>query len=510
MKRLSLLCAVLFVALTAASTLFAAQVRVYVSEFAVTGAANKDELKSTLQTLFASRLSNDSVLSVDSPVGADVLVKGSYIAFGKVFSLDAVAKDPSGRVIARSFQQGESQDELIPAAGKLGQSLAAEIAAKVKPGVVMVPQQVSQPVPAPVPVPVSDVVRPSAPQQAADVVKASTTSDIVKPQDLTRTASGGWMSQRLSGTLIGIAPGKTAADGTRDFYVADEQALRLYRKGEGLKLVAEVSFSPGDRVIAVDSADLDGDGTPEAYLTVLSGDSLASQVWVAEKDSLKRVAAKLPYYFRGIALNGKDYKIYAQQMSTDKDFYGDVYEVVKNGDRFDLKNPIKLPRFGYLYNFNQFRDASGSVCTVVLNDDGYLIVYSAAGEELWRSSDKFGGSETYFKREDLANVRTTGDPFRWVFLEQRITVSPAGEVIVPKNEGMFVIGNNRAFKKSSVYAFTWNGSSMDEVWHTKQSQSYLADYLYDSTRKELVALEVVKKEGLLDKGASMMVVKRVE
>jgi len=508
MKRLSLLCAVLLVALMTASTLFAAQIRVYVAEFAVTGAANKDELKSTLQTLFASRLTTDSVLSVDSPVGADVLVKGSYIAFGKVFSLDAVAKDPSGRVIARAFQQGESQDELIPAAGKLGQSMAAEIAAKVKPGVVMVPQPVA--VAAPVAVPASDVVRPSASQPASDLVKASTTSDIVRPQELTRTASGGWMSQRLSGALMGIAPGKVASDGTREYYIADEQALRLYRQSDNLKLVAEVAFSPRERVIGVDSADLDGDGIPEAYVTIMDGDSLSSQVWVAGKDSLKRVATKLPYYFRGIALMGKDHKIYAQQMSSDKDYYGDVQELVKNGDRFELKNPIKLPRFGYLYNFNQFRDAAGNTFTVVINDDGYLIVYSAAGEELWRSSDKFGGSETYFKREDLANVRTTGDPFRWVFLEQRITVTPSGEVVVPKNEGMFVIGNNRAYKKSSVYAFAWNGSSLDEIWHTKQSQNYLADYLYDTARKELMALEVVKKEGLLDKGASMVTVKRVE
>ena len=504
MKKLSLLCAVLFVALTTASTLFAAQIRVYVSEFAVTGAANKDELKSTLQTLFASRLSTDSVLSVDSPVGADVLVKGSYIAFGKVFSLDAVAKDANGRVIARAFQQGESQDELIPAAGKLGQSLAAEIAAKVKPGVVMVPQQVAAPA-----APPSDLVRPSASQPASDVVKASTTSDIVRPQELTRTAGGGWMSQRLAGTLIGIAPGK-ATDGTRDIYMADEQNLRLYRKSDVMKLVAEVTFSPRERVIALDSADLDGDGTPEAYVTIIDGDSLASQVWVAGKDSLKRVAAKLPYFFRGIALNGVDHKIYAQQMSSDKDFYGDVHELVRNGDRFELKNPIQLPRFGYLYNFNRFPDAAGNSCTVVLNPDGYLIVYSAAGEELWRSSEKFGGSETYFKREDLANIRTTGDPFRWVFMEQRITVTPSGEIVVPKNEGMFVIGNNRAYKKSSVYAFAWNGSSLDETWHTKQSQNYLADYVLDTGRKELLALEVVKKEGLMEKGASMVAVKRLE
>jgi hypothetical protein len=59
-------------------------------------------------------------------------------------------------------------------------------------------------------------------------------------------------------------------------------------------------------------------------------------------------------------------------------------------------------------------------------------------------------------------------------------------------------------------AFRWNGAALDEVWHTKESQNYLADYYYDAVLKELVMLEVVKKEGLLDKGASTIAVKKVE
>lgn len=497
MKRLFYLVIFFCVALLTARDGLAAQIRVYVSEFAVTGATNKDELKTTLQTLLASRLNSDSVMSVDSPAGADLLVKGSYIVFGKIFSIDVVAKDPGGRVIARAFQQGENQDELIPAVGKLGQNLAADIAGKAAGSVAAPPIAPIRPVPA-------------AP--ASDIVKTGTApaSDIVNPQELTRTPGGGWISQRLGGALAGIAPGRLMKDGAQEYYLADEHALRLYRRSDGLKLVAEVSFSPRERILGVDSADLDGDGVPEAYLTIMDGESLASQVWVVSNDSLKRVATKLPYFFRGMALDGRNPRIYAQQMSTDQDFYGDVFELVRTGDRFETKNPIKLPRFGHLYNFNRFSDASGTPHFVVLNNDGYLIVFSAAGEEMWRSSDKFGGSAAYFKREDLANVRTTGDPYRWIFLEQRITVTPEGDVIVPQNGGFFVLGNNRSYSKNSVFCFSWNGSSLDERWHTKMSQNYLADYFYDTSRKEIVALEVVKKEGILTQGASVVAVKKVE
>ena len=175
-----------------------------------------------------------------------------------------------------------------------------------------------------------------------------------------------------------------------------------------------------------------------------------------------------------------------------------------------MKNPLKLPRFGFLYNFNQFKDPAGALLTVVMNNDGYLIVYDQEGLELWRSNDKFGGSDVSFKRDDINNMRFTGSQYRWVFLDQRLTVTKNGEILVPQNTGAFVVGNQRTYKKSSVFSLAWNGSSLDELWHTKEAQNYLADYFIDDATKELVLLEVTRKEGVKDKGSSVVAVKKVE
>jgi hypothetical protein len=61
-----------------------------------------------------------------------------------------------------------------------------------------------------------------------------------------------------------------------------------------------------------------------------------------------------------------------------------------------------------------------------------------------------------------------------------------------------------------VYSFAWNGAALEERWHTKPSQNYLADYAYDEARKELVLLEVVKKPGMFEQGASAISIKKVE
>jgi hypothetical protein len=467
------------------------QIKTYVTAFAVTGVQNKDELKAVLQSLLMSRLNGERTVVVESPAGAEVTVTGSYVAFGKVFSIDAVAKSGSGSVITRAFVQGDSQDELITAVGKLAKDLAAGIA-KWQPPAVAAP--VSPPAGSP-----PQITPPPARQGGV-----TAESDIVRVQQGTGSLSS-WTSKRLVGAMTGIALGRTLANGDRELFVAGEHVLQTYRQGKELQLAAEVSLSGSEKVLGIDTADLDGDGQPEVYLTVWRGDALASQVWVASDGTLRKIADNLPYFFRGM---GK--KIYAQQMSSDADFYGDVFELVRSGAGYDLKNPVKLPRYGNLFNFQTFTDPQGKSFFIVMNNNGYLIVYSREHEELWRSSDKFGGSEVYFQRSDYTSVRETGESKRWTYLDQRITLTSGGEILVPQNAGFWVLGNSRSYSKSSVYSFVWNGSSLEEKWHTRQSQNYLADYSFDEGKKELILLDVVKKAGMFDKGASAVTIKKVE
>jgi hypothetical protein len=89
-------------------------------------------------------------------------------------------------------------------------------------------------------------------------------------------------------------------------------------------------------------------------------------------------------------------------------------------------------------------------------------------------------------------------------------VTRDGDIVVPKNDGFWVVGNSRSFTKNSVYDFVWNGAVLEERWHTKPSQNYLADYFYDEARKELVVLEVIKKAGMIEKGASAISAKRIQ
>jgi hypothetical protein len=468
MKRTLVALLLLSCACLVPSLASAAQIKVYVAEFAVTP-AEAAGLKPVLQTLLASRLASDVLTPVASAPEADVLITGSYTQFGKVFSIDALAKLPSGKTLATVFEQGESQDDLIPALGKISAKLKAEV-----------PQRLAQ-------------AGTSAPAAAAAPAPA--------PQGAGQVGTTLWLSQRIANAQLGLAPALSGPEG-RDYFLAETHALRMYRQEKALKLLAEVKLPLNEKIVGIDSVGPDKSGNPRVYVTIIDGEIPASKIYTFHSGELKPVAVKLPYMFRAIALNGGPARMYAQEMSNTEDFYGDLFPLNDDGSAPDKLHPIKLPRYANIFNYNTVPGPDGKSYPVVLSGDGYLVVYSDAGEELWRSSEKFGGSETYFQRETGASIRDTYDKFRWRFIDQRITVTAGGDIIVPQNAGFFVLGNNRSYSKYSLIAFTWNGASIEERWRTKQSQNYLADYYLQPASGELVLLEVVQKEGPFAKGGS--------
>src|ERR1700686_410964 len=207
MTKFTIRIIILFSLILCANASWGGQLKAYVSAFAVTGAQNRDELKTALQTLMMSRLTGDTIIAVDSPAGVDITVTGSYVVFGKVFSIDAVAKNSSGNVVARAFVQGDSQDELIPAVGKLAKSLADEVAKTYVP-ISSLPQ--------------TSVSAPQEKKAAADIVRKETApaavSEIVRPKEMERSTGASWVSQRLAGAMTGIAQGRTLPSGEREIF----------------------------------------------------------------------------------------------------------------------------------------------------------------------------------------------------------------------------------------------------------------------------------------------------
>ena len=512
MVRVYIFCMVLVWLITGVQPCDAAKVKAYVNKFSVSTTDNRDELKTTLQTLLMSRLNSDEILAVENPADAEYQVWGSYFVFGTVFSIDALIKTSSGAFVDRVYVQGDTQNELIPSLVLLAKHLRRSIL-KGKPDL---PGKMGD---TPLPTSIEKVVlpvkkkelrsKPAAVNNQQTAVKKESGLDSADPfkSDTKTHAETSWVSHRLPETMTSMAIGRTRPDQSVEVFITGERYLRYYLKAKNLQFITAVAFNPDEKIIGVDVADLDRDQIQEVYVSVLKDGMAASQVYMLENNQLRKIADNIPYVLRSIALEGQERKIYAQEINNSGSLIGDVFHLVKRGADFVAGNPLQLPPFGNLYSFNSFTGSKGKQLYVVSHPDGYLMVYSRDKQLLWKSRDKFGGSEALLcqleNREPSARICNA-------YLPQRLQVSKKGDIFVVRNTGLSGTGLTRHYTKSGIVSLFWNGASMQEKWRTAQSSSYLADFSYDEQSKELQLLEVEPLATGQDDRGSTVVVKKIE
>ncbi len=468
---------------TTLGVVHSAPIKTHVEQFNVVGAPNNENFKQTLQGILTSRLSPDLVQLVEKPDQAELLLIGSYAMFGKIFSLDILIKNMGNGSLIKVFEQGEGQEDVIPALGRLARKIDAELA--------KLPAIAASPSPLP----------------AASQV---TLKDkyVFRTEPLTNN-SGIWSSPPLDGVFNSIAMGRTRSSGERELFIAGEQTIRAYLKGIELKLVAEITIPATGKILAIDTADLDRDGLPELYVTIIDREMPRSRVYQFDGAAFVMMAENLPWFFRGIGHDIISRTIYAQEIDNSGKYYGDIKELSKSNARFTTVNPLKLPHPGNIFNFNRLIGASGKDNFVVLDEDGYLVIYSSGGSEVWKSSEKYGGSESFFKSESHSSTRSSRGSNQWSFLEQRIMLLKDGTLIVPRNEGTISFGNIRVFDKHTLFAFEWTGAVLKEKWHTRQLSDYLADYAFDQVSGEVLLLEVIQKPGIFNTGKSLISINKI-
>lgn len=492
--------------------------RVYVGEFNAVGVADKDNTKAALQALLASRLNSDRLLTVSSAAEAELLVGGTYLSIGKQYNLDAFARTAGGQTVGRSSVQGEGgQEALFGAVGSLAEKLSADLLKKAEAGSVprlalAAPAPLAAPVPVAAPQPQNDTIaRPVQPTNAGDLQRAQQ-GDVIRPLPFYRGAPNSGEIKRLDGMYNLLTVGPRDAKGRRMLFMAQNQSVAALWEGEQRPFTG-FGLKANQKVIALDYVDGDNNGTPELYVTIVANGEVESQIWELKNNRLVKLAEKVPYFFRSIALAGGPLKLYVQEQSRDEQqYYGDVYEAVLQGKKIVKKTKISMPRYGNLYSFNQFRHHNGELLTVVYHESNYLVVYNKDHKELWRSNDAFGGSELFYQVEDLDRVRVHGDQYRWYFVNQRIQVTSKQELLVGKNDGFFVLGNARMYKKGAVYSLYWNGAALEEVWRTKDTQNYMPDFWFDEQASQLLVLQLTQREDpiMRTKGATALQIKKVE
>lgn len=319
---------------------------------------------------------------------------------------------------------------------------------------------------------------------------------------------GIWMSPNLAGEPTGIVVADLDSDGQLETLVSMKGEVLIYQIGQGeLTEEAKIDLPVGTEILSVDALDFDHSGIPEIYLTAAKDHRLTSRVLAFVNNDYQFVLDNIPWFLRVTELPGEGRTLVAQRTGDQhQSFLGKPFRVIKNGDQLEQGEELPFSVHVNLFGFLPFAGTSGEQLVAYLTQQDYLKVSTEQGQELWESSDYFGGTEAAFYN----TADKDGDLIDPIYIQKRILRGPSGEMLLAQNDGIRTMKRFRMFKDSRVVALTWNGFALQENWRTGGQNGYLADFALGDAdndgQDELVMVVKFKHKTLLQEARSAIVI----
>lgn len=319
-----------------------------------------------------------------------------------------------------------------------------------------------------------------------------------------------WYAAERKGTPVGLQVAEVDGDGAFEVALLSPHQLELGRVVAG-KFQTLGSWTAGVdlKLVAIDAADLDGDGRAELYVTAARGENLNSLVLTWADDKLRVVQKGINHYFRTVMTSPGNHRLLMQQMGGDGiDFIAPIREARIDQGQVVPGAVWAAPGESSIYGLARLGEGSEQVL-VQLTAADRLRLTSAAGEKLWEGDEDAGGNEIYIERID-PRIDPRDHNSRNLYLQPRLLILDDGNLLVPTNEGSRAFRRQIEFKKSRLTAYHWDGQSLKQEWQTQPESGFLADYdradIDNDGTVEYVQLVVYSHEGIMDKGRYALLV----
>ncbi len=344
------------------------------------------------------------------------------------------------------------------------------------------------------------VISRSASLSSGAIVAAAPAQTNLASGGIVRTEAasqdGIWRSPNFRTGAVGVTVADLDGDEQLEVAVLTDSSVEVVRLSEGnYHQIAHYDLPNTLEPLGLDSADLDGNGKSELYLTAARKHNLDSMVLELAGKSLTEVAKALPYYFRKTMLDGEGDILLGQRFGNyERAFVGQVFRVQRRGDEIEPGAVLSLPRNTTVFSFVSI--GNGMVARI---NQQALSVSGPAGD-IWTGDAVNGASEIYIDFED-PNATSPGEDTMPYFLAPRLADGGNGVVLATEHKGGLLSHKMQSFSQGRVVALQWDGNSMQELWHTRPQSGYLADFNFadadNDGEKEIVGFFTFGREGLM-------------
>ena len=465
-------------------------------------------------------------LLVGGKLQADYVLFGSLTVFGESVSIDARMVDVSGQQApVPFFAQTRGMGEVIPQINQFATTINESVfgrAAATRPIAAPAPPVgVGQAAPVqPAPQVYDPRMHPekllqSGIQSEKPVQVAGQPYQTPNPAFVASTPAYGktggpnfWKSKKFKSVISAMDIGDVDNDGAIETILAVDNAILIYRVSNGrMQTVAELKDSRKGIFIGVDVADINGNGTPEIFVssTSFQRDRFNSFVLEFNGNEFKPIVDQSPWLFRVARPGSEQPMLLAQRRRGQNDegdlFSSPIYKMFWKGSEYAPERPILKGRMA---------NVLGSTFDNVMNDGKNRIIAYSPGDRLtiiendaetaWKGSEKLGGSMANFFIPTLdSSVDMNIQYFPMRIRTADINKDGKIEVIVASNKDFAgVIQKLRLYKKSHILSMSWNGLSLAPDWKTNEIDGRISDFAvgdFDNDGSDEIIAAIVLKEG---------------
>jgi TolB-like protein len=479
---------------------------------------SKDAVLQALKGKEGKDLALQDIYGLGKRMNADFVVYGSITKIGNSMSIDGKLIDIAANKSAVSlFAQSQGMDEVIVKINDFARNIDNHILGTVPPSFA--------PPPASAQVQTQQQQTPQDSRES-DIIggmkksKKGTFTSVINPDFITSTRpldrKGFWMSQKFPVEFRGMDIGDVTGDGLNKVVIIDTHNVMIYqKKDKDFILVQKIPGKSSQNFLAVDVADINGNGVKEIIVTSMTRNIVDSFVLEYRDGKFVEIASKLPWYMRVIDTPSGTILL-GQTKGMDKPFSNPIHQIIWEEGKYKEGKKMKIPVGLSVYGLTiDNLGTGGGEKIIALDDYDYLSIYEptdkplmslkrlgGSPERIYKSDDNYGGSNTVIVNDDLS----PDDENRTTFINSRILTLDTGkdgkkEIIIVKNLSSIgrVLKNVKLFTSSEVYNLEWDGLGLVENWRTRKISGYVADYqlkdLDNDGQKEIVLALVLSVGG---------------
>ncbi len=405
------------------------------------------------------------------------------------------------------------------------------------------PESTPAPAPSTAPPPPSALVTPSMSAPVTETAPPSTPDQSPPPppamvmstgMDKDETLLSFWKSESFSTAIQGISIADVDRDGFNEIILIDRYQVFVYRyQNGGLQEIKTIRHKSFNRLMFVDTADINHNGIPEIFVTdyISSNQRLKSIALEWNGQEFVVIDEMTDWYLRVLRTPAAGERLLGQKRGTGTSFTftspqealfdQNIHEIKWQDGQYAAAGTFALPQKDMtVFDFTQGDAANnGQIETVAFMRNDYFRIYDPTGEVAWESDDIYGGSRLFFEAPDVerskSNSRANSRDSKMVryYLPQRIHITDIdrdglNEIIVVKNYdgdgGIF--SRMKAFKEGRIDCFSYDNIGVQPKWQTRNIAGYISDYVIGDLNNdginEIVLSSVAKGKSVLSKGKS--------